>query len=149
MVTMTPMKLTREQIMELQPHRDPILLVDEILELVPGDYVIGRFYVDPEMAVLKGHFPGNPMLPGIYIMESAGQTSNMVRATMEQYKGKTSIALGINYTRFYKPVRPGDTMEIHSKLVAHREDKGILTMRSQVFVNGELVAEVEAASAMR
>lgn len=146
---MTPMKLTREQIMELQPHRDPILLVDEVLELVPGDYVIGRFYVDPEMPVLKGHFPGDPMLPGIYIMESAGQTSNMVRATMPQYKGKTSIALGINYTRFYKKVRPGDTMEIHSKLVAHREDKGILTMRSKVYVDGELVCEHEAASAMR
>ena len=146
---MTPMKLTREQIMEIQPHRDPILLVDEVLELVPGDYVVGRWYVRPDLEVLKGHFPGDPTLPGIYIMESAGQTSNMVRATMPQYKGKTSIALGINYARFYKKVRPGDTLETHSRLVAHREDKGILTMRSQVFVNGELVAEVEAASAMR
>ena len=69
---MTPMKLTREQIMEIQPHRDPILLVDEVLELVPGDYVIGRFYVDPEMPVLKGHFPGDPTLPGVYTMEASG-----------------------------------------------------------------------------
>jgi 3-hydroxyacyl-[acyl-carrier-protein] dehydratase len=146
---MEKLSFTREQIMEIQPHRDPIMLVDEITELVPGDYAIGKWYVRPDLDVLKGHFPGDPTLPGVYTMEASGQVSNIVIATMPEFAGKTGIFLGVNKARYYKKVRPGDTLETHSKLVAHREDKGILTMRSQVFVNGELVAEVEAASAMR
>ena len=146
---MTPMKLNREQIMEIQPHRDPILLVDEILELVPGDYVIGRWYVRPDLEVLKGHFPGDPTLPGVYTMEASGQVSNIVIATMPEFAGKTGIFLGINSARYYKKVRPGDTLVTHSKITNIRWDKAIITIENKVYVNDELVAETCVATALR
>ena len=146
---MTPMKLTREQIMEIQPHRDPILLVDEILELVPGDYVIGRFYVDPEMPVLKGHFPGDPVLPGVYSVEACAQAADLVLMTRPEYAGKTPLFLGINNVRFRKKVLPGDTIEIHAELLSERPEKAIATCKCAVYNGGELAVEAETTLAMR
>lgn len=146
---MTPMKLTREQIMEIQPHRDPIMLVDEITELVPGDYAIGKWYVSPDLDVLKGHFPGDPTLPGVYTMEASGQVGNIVIATMPEFAGKTGIFLGVNKVRYYKKVRPGDTLVTHAKITNIRWDKAIITLLNKVYVNDELVAETEVATAMR
>ena len=146
---MEKLSFTREQIMEIQPHRDPIMLVDEITELVPGDYAIGKWYVRPDLDVLKGHFPGDPTLPGVYTMEASGQVSNIVIATKPEFAGKTGIFLGVNKARYYKKVRPGDTLVTHSKIVNVRYDKAIITVENKVYVNDELVAETSCATAMR
>jgi 3-hydroxyacyl-[acyl-carrier-protein] dehydratase len=146
---MDPIKLSREQIKELVPHREPMFLVDEIIALVPGEYCIGSFYVDPEMEILKGHFPGDPTLPGVYTLEFSGQSANLMMATMPEYAGKVQLFLGINSARFYKKIRPGDTMVSHARMLNNRKDKAIVTIEHKVYVNDELAMEAETAVALR
>ena len=75
------MKLTREQIQEIIPHRDPMLLVDTVEGLEPGVAIITRFYVDPAREIFKGHFPNDPVLPGVYSVEcmSAVMPAELIR----------------------------------------------------------------------
>lgn len=141
--------LSREELLEFTPIRDPFLLVSEIPELVWGESAVGRFYVDPELPVFKGHFPGDPTLPGIYTIEATGQLSAIVVNTIDRYKGKVGLLLGVNKASFYKKVRPGDTLETHCKIAHIREDKAIITIENQAFVDGELAAETVMAIAMR
>ena len=146
---MEKMSLGREELLEYTPIREPFLLVSEIPELIWGESAIGKFYVDPELPVFKGHFPGDPTLPGIYTIESSGQLSAILVNTIPQYKGKVGLLLGVNKARFYKKVRPGDTLETHSKIAHIREDKAIITIENKVYVAGELAAETVMAIAMR
>ena len=146
---MEKLSFTREQIMEIQPHRDPIMLVDEITELVPGDYAIGKWYVDPDLDVLKGHFPGDPVLPGVYSVEACAQAADLVLMTRPEYAGKTPLFLGINNVRFRKKVLPGDTIEIHAELLSERPEKAIATCKCAVYNGGDLAVEAETTLAMR
>lgn len=141
--------MTREELMEYTPIREPYLMVSDIPELVWGERAVGRFYVDPEMAVLKGHFPGDPTFPGIYTIEASSQVGAILVNTIDRYKGKTGLLLGVNQARFYKKIRPGDTMETHSRITHIREDKAIVTIENKVYVAGEMAAEVAFAVAMR
>ena len=102
--------MTREELMEYTPIRDPYLLVSEIPEIIWGESAIGKFYIDPAMPVFKGHFPGDPTFPGIYTIEASSQVGAILVNTIEQYKGKTGLLLGINKAGFYRKIRPGDTM---------------------------------------
>ena len=109
-------KLNHEEVMKIIPHRDPILLIDEVSELVPGDYIVATYWIDPEKEIFKGHFPGDPVFPGAYTVEATAQASDIVLMTKPAYKGKTPLFLGINNVKFRKKVMPGDTLEIHAKL---------------------------------
>ena len=90
------MKLTLEEIKAIIPQRDPILLVDEVTELIPEEQVETRFYVSPDMDVFRGHFPGEPILPGVYSVEALAQTADILLLSMERYKGKTPLFVGID-----------------------------------------------------
>lgn len=146
---MEPIKLNREQIKELVPHREPMFLVDEITELVPGQYAVGKYFISPDLDVLKGHFPGDPTFPGAYTTEASGQVGNLIVATMPEYAGKVQLLLGINRARFYKKIRPGDTIVTRSRLVTDRKEKAIVTVENKVYVNDDLVSENEVAIALR
>ena len=141
--------LTHEQVMEILPHRDPMLLVDQVPQLVPGERVVTTFYVDPAREIFKGHFPGAPVFPGVYTVEAAAQAANLILMVRPEYAGKTPLFLGINSARFRKKILPGDTLEIHARLVSERPEKAIATCQAQVYVAGELAAETEVAIAMR
>lgn len=146
---MEPMKLNRAQIMEVLAHRDPIQLLDEITELVPGEYAKGSYRVNPELPVFKGYFPGHPVLPATHIMETVSQLGGVMVGLMPAYQGKGQLLLGFNYARFHKMIHPGDVLELHSKLVAERKEKAILTVEGRIYVKGELAAEVSTAIAVR
>ena len=141
--------LTHEQVMEILPHRDPMLLVDEVSELVPGDHVVATFHVDPAREIFKGHFPGDPVLPGVYTVEAAAQAADLLLMVKPEYAGRTPLFLGINNVRFRKKILPGDTLEIHACLASERPEKAIATCQARVYVAGELAAETEVAIAMR
>ena len=113
-------KLNHEQVMEIIPHRDPMLLIDEATELVPGERIVATFWVDPAREIFKGHFPGDPVLPGVYTVEATAQATDLVLMTKPEYVGKTPLFLGINNVRFRKKILPGDTLEIHSELMSER-----------------------------
>ncbi len=143
------MTLNHEQVQEIIPHRDPMLLIDEVQELVPGESIRATFYVDGEREIFKGHFPGDPVLPGVYTVESTAQATDLILMTKPEYAGKVPLFLGINNARFRKKIVPGDTMEIRAQMFKERAEKAIATCKCEVYTDGELAAETEVTIAMR
>ena len=146
---MEVLKLTHEQVMEIIPHRDPMLLIDEATEYVPGDHIVATFWVDPAREIFKGHFPGDPVFPGVYSVEACAQATDLVLMKKPAYVGKTPLFLGINNVRFRKKIVPGDTMEIRAEMASEREEKAIATCKCTVHTAGELAVECEVTIAMR
>lgn len=142
-------KLNHQQVMDIIPHRDPMLLIDEVSELVPGERIVASFWVDPAREILKGHFPGDPVLPGVYTVEATAQATDLVLMTKPAYAGKVPLFLGINNVKFRKKIVPGDTMEIHAALLSERAEKAIATCKCAVYTAGELAAETEVTIGMR
>ena len=143
------MQLDQKQIMEIIPHRPPMLLVDQVQELVPGERCISTFYVDPAREIFKGHFPGDPVLPGVYTVEATAQTADILLLSTKRYAGKIPLFLGINGVRFLKKILPGDTVEIRAKLAAERPEKAIATCSAEVYNHGELAVTGDVTLAMR
>jgi 3-hydroxyacyl-[acyl-carrier-protein] dehydratase len=139
----------KEQIKEIIPHRDPMLLVDEVVDMIPGEVIKAKFFIDPKREIFKGHFPGEPVFPGVYTVECMAQTADILILCMEKYKGKIPLFLGINNVRFMRKIMPDDTIEISAKILVVREDKGIITCNAEVFNRGELAASGEVTIAMR
>lgn len=100
------MKLNQEEIKTILPHRDPMLLVTSVEELTPGEEIRASFYADPAREIFPGHFPGNPVLPGVYTVECLGQAADLVVMTTERYAGKTPLLIGVDKARFTRKVRP-------------------------------------------
>ena len=143
------MKLSKEEIKAIIPHRDPMLLVDTVEEMEAGDHIVTTFFVDPAREIFKGHFPGEPVLPGVYTVEATAQATDLVLMSKPVYAGKTPLFLGINNVRFLRKILPGDTLEIRARLLSERPEKAIATCRCTVHVRGELAAETEVTIAMR
>ena len=93
--------------MEVLPHRDPMLLVDGVRRLEPGKSIDAWFTPGAEREIFQGHFPGNPILPGVYSVESMAQAAGIMVMTTERYRGKLSLFLGIDKVSFRRIVRPG------------------------------------------
>ena len=141
--------LTHEQVMEIIPHRDPMLLIDEATEFVPGERIVAKFWVDPARDIFRGHFPGDPVLPGVYSVECMAQTADILLLSAERYAGKIPLFLGINNVRFLKKILPGDTIEIHAKMASERVEKAIATCSAEVYNHGELAVTGDVTLAMR
>ena len=143
------MKMNKQDIKAILPHRDPILLVDEVVEIKDGESITTKLFISETMDVLRGHFPGDPVLPGVYTIESAGQAAALLMRASAKYKGKTPLLAGVNNARFKRKVLPRDTLTIFTEVIREREDKGIITFLSKALVNEELAAELEIILAMR
>ena len=143
------MKMDQEAIKKVTPHRDPMLLVTTVEDLTPGEAITATFYVDPAREIFKGHFPEEPVLPGVYSVECMAQTADILLLSMERYAGKIPLFLGINGVRFLKKILPGDTVEIRAKLAAERPEKAIATCSAEVYNHGELAVTGNVTLAMR
>ena len=143
------MKLSKEEIKAIIPHRDPMLLVDTVEEMEAGDHIVTTFFVDPAREIFKGHFPGEPVLPGVYSVECMAQTADILLLSAERYAGKIPLFLGINNVRFLKKILPGDTIEIHAKMASERVEKAIATCSAEVYNHGELAGTGDVTRAMR
>ena len=141
--------MDREEIKKIIPHRDPMLLVDEVIELNPGFGIKAAFHVDPEREIFKGHFPGDPVLPGVYTVEIMAQTADILILSQERYSGKTPLFLGIDKVRFLSKIRPADTLEICARIVNEKPEKSIVTCSAEVYDNGELACKGEVTLALR
>ena len=145
----TEEKLTFDimQIMELIPHRYPFLLVDRITECVPGKYVKGYKNITMNEALFEGHFPGNPIFPGVLQVEALAQISAGSVMTMPQYKGKLALFAGIDGVRFKRIVRPGDRLDFHSEIIKMKGP--IIKTKCTAMVDGELACEAELMCAVQ
>jgi 3-hydroxyacyl-[acyl-carrier-protein] dehydratase len=142
-------KFDRARIMELIPHRDPMLLVDEVTELSPGVSIKAKFYVNGDRDIFEGHFPNEPVLPGVYTVEIMAQASCVLLLSCERYAGDTPYFIGIDKVRFLRKVKPGDTLEIYSELISERAEKAVATCRAEVHCGGELACAGELTLALR
>ena len=109
---------------DLLPHRPPFLFVDEILDLVPGESARARWRVDPDAAFFTGHFPGNPILPGVIIVEALAQTGAIAALAEPATAGKLALFGGISAARFRRVVRPGEELILETRLTRRRGPLG-------------------------
>jgi 3-hydroxyacyl-[acyl-carrier-protein] dehydratase len=118
------MKLDRNQIMEIIPHRDPFLLIDEIVELEIGKRVVAMKYVREDEYYFKGHFPQYKIMPGVLIVEALAQTGAVGILSMEQNWGKLAYFGGIKEAKFRRKVVPGDSLRLEVALGRVRSKAG-------------------------
>jgi 3-hydroxyacyl-[acyl-carrier-protein] dehydratase len=132
------MPLGRTEIEAILPHREPFLLIDEVLELDPGRKVVARKSVRADEWYLAGHFPGRPVMPGVLIVEAMAQTGAVAVLSEEENLGKLALFAGIDNVRFKRIVEPGDELELTCELERVRGPigRGAATAR----VEGELAA---------
>jgi 3-hydroxyacyl-[acyl-carrier-protein] dehydratase len=130
--------LGREQIEAILPHRDPFLLIDEVVELEPGERVVARKHVRGDEWWFAGHFPGRPVMPGVLIVEAMAQTGAVAVLSQEENRGRIAFFGGIDNVRFKRIVEPGDELELECRLEAVRGPigKGKATAK----VDGKLAA---------
>jgi len=140
-----PRMIDLQGIMDLLPHRYPILLVDRILDFEPKEWIRGLKNVSFNEAVFQGHFPSRPVFPGVYIVEAMAQTGGcLLMREFEDRARKVIYFMGIDAVRFRKPVLPGDQLVMEVKVI---QFKGrICKMRGEAFVDGQKVAEAEFMS---
>ena len=143
------MKMDQEAIKKVIPHRDPMLLVTTVEDLEPGNSIKTTFFVDPSRDIFRGHFPEEPVLPGVYSVECMAQTADVLLLSTQRYAGKIPLFLGINNVRFLKKILPGDTIEIQAKLTAERQEKAIATCSAEVYNHGELAVTGDVTLSMR
>ncbi|MAF98632.1 MAG: 3-hydroxyacyl-[acyl-carrier-protein] dehydratase FabZ [Micavibrio sp.] len=129
------------RIMEMIPHRYPILLVDRVLELVPGESAVSLKNVTMNEPHFNGHFPGYPVMPGVLIVEAMAQTAALVvvEALGADAEGKVVYFMTIDNARFRKPVVPGDSMHIHVTKVQSRGR--VWKFKGEAIVDGKVCAE--------
>lgn len=146
---MTSIALDREEIKNIIPHRDPMLLIDEVIEMVPGEQIEAQFYVNPERDIFKGHFPGAPVLPGVYTTEIMAQASDILILSMDRYAGTIPYFIGIDKVKFLAKIEPGDTVKVISRISMERADKGIVTCSAEVYNKEALACKGDVTLAMR
>ena len=131
------------EIMDLIPHRYPMLLVDRILEYVPHESAVGLKNVTFNEPFFNGHFPGNPVMPGVLIVEAMAQTAGIlvVHSLGQSGAGKMVYFMTIESAKFRKPVVPGDSMHIHVNCLKSRGN--VFKFRGEAKVDGVLCAEAE------
>ena len=130
------------QIMEMIPHRFPFLLVDRITECVPVKYAKGYKNLTMNEQFFQGHFPGNPIMPGVLIIESLAQTGAVAILSEEANKGKNALFGGVDKLRFKKTVLPGDRLKLEVRIIKRKGPIGvgeaIATVDGKIAVKGEL-----------
>ena len=131
--------LGRAEIESILPHRDPFLLLDEVVELDPGARVVARRVVTD--ADCAGHFPGNPIMPGVKMVEALAQAGAVAVLVQEENRGKLALFAGIDDVRFKRIVRPGDELTLECTLEQVRGPIG--RGKARAAVRGTLTFAVE------
>ncbi len=134
------MKLSREDIKNVLPHREPFLLVDEVTHMDENG-AEGFWDIKGDEYFFQGHFPGKPILPGVLIAESLAQLGAVALLSRDEYKGKIPMFGGIDGARFRRQVVPGERLELKAELLRLRATAG--TGKGIATVNGEKVCEME------
>ncbi|MDR3119963.1 MAG: 3-hydroxyacyl-ACP dehydratase FabZ [Clostridiales bacterium] len=133
--------LTNIEIQNILPHRYPFLLVDKILEVTPGKRAVGQKNVTVNEPFFQGHFPGNPIMPGVLIVEALAQVAGVAGLSMPENQGKLGLFAGIDGMKFKRQVVPGDTLILEAEFLVLR--MGIGKVKVCAKVDGQVAAEGE------
>ena len=136
----------KEQIMEIIPHRDPFLLIDEVEELEVGKRVVATKFISPDSFWFQGHFPGHPVTPGVLIIEMLAQAGAVCALSMPETQGKIAFFAGIDKAKFRRQVLPGDTLRLEVEMLRVRGNFGM--GKGTATVGGERAASAEITFAL-
>lgn len=137
---------TTQEIMEILPHRHPFLLIDTIEELEPGKRAVGKKCVTFSEPYFAGHFPGNPVMPGVLIIEALAQTGAAAILSLPENRGKTAYFAGIDKAKFKQMVRPGEVLTLETQIIRTKGPIGV--GEAVASVDGKLVAKAELTFAI-
>ena len=138
--------LTAKEIMEIIPHRQPFMLLDTVEELTPGVRALAKKCVSYNEFFFQGHFPEEPVMPGVLIIEALAQTGAVAILSLEENRGKTAYFAAIQSARFKKKVVPGDVLMLETEIVKQKGSMGI--GRATATVEGEVAVQAELTFAV-
>ena len=137
---------TTREILEIIPHRQPFMLIDTIEELEPGVRAVGKKCVSYNEPYFAGHFPRNPVMPGVLIIEALAQVGAVAILGLPENKGKTAYFAGIDKSKFKQKVVPGDVLILETKIIKTKGPIGI--GEATATVNGKVAAKAELTFAI-
>ncbi len=138
--------LNNIDIQKILPHRYPFLLVDKVIEIEEGKRAVGIKNVTVNEPFFQGHFPGNPIMPGVLIVESLAQVGAVMLLSMPENKGKLGVFTGISNMKFRRQVVPGDTLQLEAELITYRHGMGKANVKATV--DGAIAAAGEISFAV-
>ena len=133
-----------QRLLSVLPHRYPFLLIDKVVKIRGDEFGIGIKNVTVNEPQFMGHFPGNPIMPGVLMVEGMAQTGGIMALMSVGSAGKLVFFMTIDKAKFRKPVIPGDVVEYHMTKIAKK--RNIWFYRGEAFVEGKLVAEAELSA---
>lgn len=133
--------LSTEEIKAIIPHRYPMLLIDRVEEMEEGKRVLAKKNVTANEPFFQGHFPQEPVMPGVLIVEAMAQAGAVALLSLEQFKGKTAYFGGIDKAKFRRKVTPGDTLMLEVEIIKVKSSAGV--GKGIAYVDGKKAAEAE------
>lgn len=138
-----------EEIMKVLPHRYPFLMVDRIIELVPGERAVGIKNISINEPFFQGHFPDRPVMPGVLMLEAMAQVGACALLSMEKYHGHLAYLAGLDQVRFKKQAFPGDVLTINTELIrlmgSIGKARGMITIAGEMVCSGEFLFGIAKA----
>lgn len=138
--------LTAKEIMEIIPHRQPFMLIDTVEELEPGVKAVAKKCVSYNEPYFAGHFPKEPVMPGVLIIEALAQTGAVAILSQSEYQGKTAYFAAINAAKFKGKVTPGDVLMLETEIIKVKGPIGVGAAKA--YVDGKLVVQAELTFAI-
>lgn len=138
--------LNTAEIMEILPHRHPFLMIDTVEELESGVRAVAKKAVSFNEPYFAGHFPGNPVMPGVLIIEALAQTGAVAILSQPEWKGKTAYFAGINHAKFKQKVVPGDVLTLETEIIKVKGPIGI--GKATAYVDGKIACIAELTFAI-
>lgn len=138
--------LSAKEIMEIIPHRQPFMLIDTVEELTPGVRAVAKKCVSYNEPFFQGHFPAEPVMPGVLIVEALAQTGAVAILSLEENKGKTAYFAAIQSAKFKKKVEPGDVLVLETEIIKQKGSIGI--GKATATVDGKIAVQAELTFAI-
>ncbi len=134
--------MNRQQIEEIIPHRDPFMLIDEVVEMELGKRIVARKHIKEDEFWFKGHFPEKPVVPGVLLIEMLAQAGAVAMLSMDEHKGKIGFLGGVDKAKFRRMVVPGDTVTLEVEIIKIKGPVGIAKAVASVDGQKSVSAEI-------